>query len=156
MTKPIIASRKRRRVSGLFAISIVLICFPVGSSAAKVTPGQSDEKGPDGTPLACNFNFRLQGGSDPTGASTDCDSYHIILFKHPYNPAQSTFSISRTGSTKPLTYHLADMPQDEPVLLLEPGRQPTRIIARRRTERLDFIVGRVPFTRPPPKSLLPH
>jgi len=136
---------------------LVVVCLSGSSSVARLSAGQVEEKGPDGTPLACNFNFRLQGGSDPTGASTDCDSYHISLYKHPYNSVESTFEISQRGSTaKPLTYRVADMPLDEPVLLLDGSRKATRVISRRRADRIDFIVGRAFFAGPPPKSLLPH
>jgi hypothetical protein len=139
------------------AISLSGLVFAGLAAAA-----QSALKGPDGTLLACNFNFRLQVestlqvGSDPMAASTNCDSYHIYLAKNRSDPAQATFTISQTGSTDRLTYHLADMPLNVPVLLLEPGRQPTRVIARRGADRIDFTVGRTPFTGPPPQTLLPR
>jgi hypothetical protein len=139
-----------------------LISLSVGSSAANGTPGQSDAMGPGGTPLACNFAFRLKGGSDSRpgvdslDASTDCDTYHIYLANHPTDRARSTFTISETGSTGSWTYHLADMPLDEVVLLLKPGRQSTRVLARRGNERINFIVGRTPFTGPQPGALSPR
>ena len=144
------------------AVLAALICSSAGSSAAEATPAQSDANGPDGTPLACNFFFRLKGGWDSRpgvaslDASTDCDSYHIYLANHPTDRARSTFSISETAWAGSLTYHLSDMPMDEVVLLLEPSRQPTRVLARRGSDRINFIVGRVPFTAPPARSLLPR
>ncbi len=131
-------------------------------SAGLAAAAQSVLKGPDGTLLACNFNFRLQVestlqvGSDPMAVSTDCDSYHIYLAKNRSDPAQATFTIAQTGATDRLTYHVADMPLNVPVLLLDPGRQPTRVIARRGADRIDFTVGRTPFTGPPPQTLLPR
>ena len=137
----------------LTLLAIGLFVAWAGSEGAAY---QSDEKGPDGTPLACNFNLRLQGDADPTGVSTTCDPYSFNLFRHPFAADRSTFEISGGGLSKPLTYHVADMPLDEPVLLLESDKKPTRIIARRRVDRVDFIVGRIPFKAPPPKALLPH
>ena len=145
-------------------LSVVILVLTIGLAAdgrgveflATTSVGQSDEKGPDGTPLACNFNLRLAGGTDPTGNSSTCDTYHFNLFRHPFKAEQSTFQISGKGLSDPFTYHLADMPLNEPVLLLEPNKAPTRIIARRRADRIDFVVGRVPFKAPPPKALLPH
>ena len=151
----------RRRLAAPLVLAAV-ICLSPGSSAANATPAQSNAKGPDGTPLACNFALRLNGSPDPRSgvdsmdASTDCDGYHIYLVNHPTDRGRSIFSISETGSPAPLMYHLADMPLDEVLLLLEPSRQPTRILGRRRSDRIDFIVGRVPFTGPPPRALLPR
>ena len=154
-----------RKILRCFATRLVLtlVICPSGLFSTRLaTAGQSDTSGPGGTPLACNFNFRLQVGStlqvgsDPMAASTDCDSYHFYLAKNAYDPAQGTFTVSQRGSTDRMMYHLADMPLNEPVLLLEPNRQPTRVIARRRADRIDFIVGRAAFTGPPPYSLLPR
>jgi len=149
----------RRRVWARAPLVVLLLA--TGSVALGAIPGQSDERGPDGTPLACNFHFRLevvrgiQVGTDPTAVSTDCDNYHIYLAKNPSDPSTGVFTISQLGSEK-LTYHLTDMPLDEPVLLLDPSRTATRVIARRRVDRIDFTVGRAPFSSPPPKALLPR
>jgi hypothetical protein len=48
------------------------------------------------------------------------------------------------------------MPLDVVVLLLTPGKQPTRVLASRQADRITFIVGRMPFEQPPPSSLLPR
>jgi hypothetical protein len=128
----------------------------LAGAAIGVAATQSIERGPDGTPLACNFNLRLQGGEDPTGISTTCDTYGFNLFKHPLSVERSTFAVSEDARSKPLTYHVADMPLNAPVLLLKADETATRVIARRRADRIDFLVGRVPFKGPPPNSLLPH
>jgi hypothetical protein len=145
--------------------------FTIGLAIATLshlgaTPGLSQslsqEKGPDGTPLACNFHFSLRGTPDSRpgvaslDASTDCDSYHIYLKNHPRDRIQSTFSIAEAGSTGPRTYHLSDMPLDEVLLLLEPNGQPTRVLARRGIDRINFIVGRLPFRATPPRALAPR
>ena len=65
------------------------------------------------------------------------------------------FTISQRGSEN-VTYYLADMPLEEPVLLLDPSRAATRVIARRRVDRIDFVVGRAPFRAAPPRALLPR
>lgn len=131
---------------------LVVICL---WGAPETGAGQSDDKAPDGTPLACNFHLRLKG-DDPTGTSTTCGAYQFILFAHPFNLNQSTFQISGNDLSKALTYHLADMPLDEPVVLLQPDKTPMRIVSMRRADRINFLVGRVPFKAHPPKALLPH
>ncbi len=143
-------------VSSRSAIAIVHICMSLAGAAIGVAATQSIERGPDGTPLACNFNLRLQGGEDPTGISTTCDTYGFNLFKHPFSVERSTFAVSEDARSKPMTYHVADMPLNAPVLLLKADKTATRVIARRRADRIDFLVGRVPFKGPPPNSLLPH
>jgi hypothetical protein len=135
---------------------LAVACLSGAFSAPETAAGQTDEKGPDGTPLACNFHFRIRGAEDPTGSSTTCDTYQFNLFLQPFNRDQSTFQISAADLSKPLTYHLRDMPPDEPVVLLKPDKTPLRIVSMRRADRLNFLVGRVPFKAHPPKALLPH
>jgi hypothetical protein len=137
----------------------VVLTNVVGLSSTFAAAGQSSD---DVASMACNFFFRLKGEASlapsvtSLDASTDCDSYHIYLHNHPTDRSQSTFWISETGTSGSMTYHVADMPLDVVVLLLTPGKQPTRVLARRQSDRLNFIVGRKPFEQPPPTALLPR
>src|SRR5215510_176050 len=100
---------------------------PVWPSVTTATAGQSVA---DKASIACNFFFRLKGGtgSSPSvnslDSSTDCDSYHIYLSNHPTDRSESTFRILETGAAGSMTYHVADMPFDEVVLLLTPMKEP--------------------------------
>ena len=134
------------------AAVLALICL---WGARDTGANQAEEKAPDGTPIACNFNVRLKG-EDPTGSFTTCDAYEFNLFTHPFNVDQSFFRISGGDLPKPLTFHLSDMPLDEPLILLKPDKTPMRIVSMRRADRINFLVGRVPFKAHPPRALLPH
>ena len=139
-------------------MTLLLMVVALSSYASA---GQVEGRAPDGTPLACNFHFRLevraglQVATDPLMVSTDCDGYHIRLDKNPGDPSQGTFSISLTGE-QASTYHLTDMPLEEPLLLLDPDRTATRIVARRRLDRIDCLVGTAAFRSVPPRSLMPR
>lgn len=61
------------------AVLAVFIFVSVGALAADAAGGQRDPKRPDGRPLACNSTSGTQGGSDPTGISTACDSFQMLL-----------------------------------------------------------------------------
>jgi hypothetical protein len=135
--------------------AFALFSLPARASASPAEPGWRQERGPDGTALACNFNFPLQevGSGD---ASTDCDGHYIALGRNSYAVANSTITVRPPGSFHAMNYRLGDLPLGEPVLLLHGTRQPTRVIARRRGDRVDFVVGQTAFKAPPPHSLLPR
>lgn len=134
--------------------AFVLVSLPAAASASPPEPGWQ-ERGPDGTVLACNFNFALQsvGSGD---ASTDCDGHYIALARNAYVVVSGTITVRPPGAVHEMTYRLGDMPLNEPVLLLDGARQPTRVIARRRGDRVDFVVGQTAFRAPPPRLLLPR
>jgi hypothetical protein len=141
-------------------ITLVFV-LAAAAAASAARPAQSVDRAPDGTPLACNFHFRLevsrdlQVSTDPAVVSTDCDTYHFYLQKNATDSSKGVFSITPTGSPR-FTYYMSDMPLNEPVLLLDPSRAATRIVAQRRFDRIDFVVGRAQFSGVPPKSLLPR
>lgn len=136
------------RISAIVAAGILLLTGLPGSSA-----GQPATVAPDGTPLACNFNFRLLG-TEP--ASTDCGRYHIYLDRHAAGPLLSTFFIDEEGTLERMTYRLVDMPVDEHLLLLDGHQAASRIVSRRRADRIDFTVGVATFKAPPPRALRPY
>jgi hypothetical protein len=151
-----------RQIHARFLLPVVLtlVCATLGwPSVDHAAAGQSPA---DVGSIACNFFFRLKGGPGNTpsvnslDSSTDCDSYHIYLSNHPTDRSQSTVRISETGISGFMTYHVTDMPLDVVVLLLTPSKQPTRVLARRQADRINFIVGRKPFQEPPPTALLPR
>lgn len=139
----------------------IALFLAVAALSSNAGAAQAEGRAPDGTPLACNFHFRLevrsvlQVATNPLVVSTDCDSYHIRLDKNASDTSRATFSISQAGE-QAFTYYLRDMPLEEPLLLLDPERAATRIVARRRLDRLDFLVGSAPFKAVPPQALLPR
>lgn len=142
-----VAVSTRRRLRGLCVAALCLLGgFDVGAA-------QEAGRAPDGTPLACNFNFSVHG-SEP--ASTDCAQYHIYLARAGGDGLQSTISIAAVGTSDEFTYLVADMPLNEPVLLLDGSRAATRIVARRRSDRVDFTIGVRAFVAPPPRALAPR
>ena len=54
-----------------------------------------------------------------------------------------------------MTYHIADMRLDIVRHALIPNEPRTRILVRRRIDRVNLIVGRVPFEKPPREALFP-
>lgn len=137
----------------------VAFAAPVWPSVTTAAAGQSRA---DMASIACNFSLRLKEGTGESpsvnslDSSTDCDSYHIYLSHHPTDRTQSTFRVSEPGAPGSMTYHVADMPFDEVVLLFTPRKEPTRVLARRQADRIGFIVGRTSFEQPPPRALLPR
>src|SRR5688572_25041542 len=142
---------RSKGATAMAQFSILLVMAAVMSALLGAFPASADAaQSPDDlSSIACNFFFRLKGGTGASpldfsvntlDSSTDCDSYHIYLSNHPTDRSQSTVRISETAATGFMTYHLADMPLNVVVLLLTPERSPTRVLARRETDRITFVV----------------
>lgn len=91
------------------------------------------------------------------GAFDDRGEYEIrgdtIVFRGFLVKKSCNFSF---GSDSSLVYQLGDLPLDQPVLLLTSERQPTSVVIRRGTVRLDFVVGTKPISEGPSYRLLPR